>query len=193
MRLDLQAGRREDHVEHLARTGGGEGRRHRRHGTHHPGERLPGLARLVLVEVTGEDDLTTDVDGLEDHPGVGRALAGVEAEVDARDGDRLATGRRDPSERETARPLEEGHAQPLVTRLDDVDPQRREDRRPAAPPVPPGPGHPAVAGEVRHAPRGEQPTRHLLQAEHVRVDGPHDARRGIRVLEEVAGVVGSRP
>ena len=64
------------------------------------------------------------------------------------------------------------------------------------PPLPrcrPAQLHPAGGGEPLDPPAAEQPSRHLLEAQDVGVDGAHDAGGEAGVVEEVAGVVARDP
>ena len=150
----------------------GAGSRHRPQPS---GERAPRPAVLPLVEVAGDDERAVGGKRAENGADVPGALVGVEAEVDADDVDSRVPRQRHRRERVAPLALQPWHPQPLVAGHADVDAQRGQDRRPAAAAVRSGPHQPAAPGELRDPVPGERVPGHLLQAEHVGVDGAHDA------------------
>ena len=191
VRQHPQLGRGEHHVEPAARGPRRVGRPVRRHQPQPVGhvDEPPGTAGVVLVQVAGQHERPAVGDRSRIRSVWRDPLGRLEAQVHRHGRQLAAAGQRDPHDGVPPGAVRPAHRQPQVLGPDDAHPVGRQHRGAAAPPVPAGPAQAAGGGEPLDPPPAEQPSGHLLQAEHVGVDGAHDPGREVVVVEEVAGVV----
>ena len=118
-----------------------------------------------------------------------------QAEVHADDGDGRQAGavarERDGRGGIPPRPVGEADPEPTPAHAVDDHPRRGQDRRPARAETATVPEQATGAGERREPELGREPARHLLQAQHVGVDGAHHPGGGRAVVPQVVHVVAS--